>query len=524
MKTQHLLKTVGLCLFLSPFVLSGQNQHTIWHESFNTSCASNCLATAYTSSNGSWTTATIGTQGGQANKWYISKSELGATNGICANGSTSGSNSTGASLHVSATNLGGIVGVLGTLPVLGNLLSGISEDQGGAQYFTGMPSGLGALVDGLLALLSGGTDATTNSRVMSPIIDLTGRRNMTLTFNYLAGGDNNDKATLVYYDGANWVKLADMAQSTTCNTSKREWKSYSVVLPTNAENNPNFQLGFTWVNNNDANGGGSAYGFAVDDIKITVAEVSASMNSNGNAGLDSTMCSADTLFFQDQSTGDIISWNWTISGATTATFAEAVPAPFVLNPGLNYIRLDISNGFETDFLLDTVEVFLSPSLSVTSTAEYSVGILGTAIATVSGGVSPFTYSWNTNPIQTSDTAVGLTQGTYEVTVIDSNGCKAIKEIDVNWIDGAPGDTLSTLDPSMFLRVFPNPSFNFVTVQVENYEVSKIGLFSIHGQQIKVITNTATTNIISLEEIPSGIYLIQIHLNNGQSLVHKLVKN
>jgi predicted metal-binding protein len=41
---------------------------------------------------------------------------------------------------------------------------------------------------------------------------------------------------------------------------------------------------------------------------------------------------------------------------------------------------------------------------------------------VSTGTAPFTYDWNTIPVQNSDTATGLCSGTYSVTVTDNLGC------------------------------------------------------------------------------------------------------
>ncbi|MCO5259412.1 MAG: gliding motility-associated C-terminal domain-containing protein [Crocinitomicaceae bacterium] len=50
---------------------------------------------------------------------------------------------------------------------------------------------------------------------------------------------------------------------------------------------------------------------------------------------------------------------------------------------------------------------------------------GTATATpVTPSTPPYTYSWNTAPVQTSQTATGLPAGTYTVTVTDNNGCKS----------------------------------------------------------------------------------------------------
>jgi hypothetical protein len=46
---------------------------------------------------------------------------------------------------------------------------------------------------------------------------------------------------------------------------------------------------------------------------------------------------------------------------------------------------------------------------------------GTATANPSG-VSPYQYSWNTSPIQTTQTATNLLSGSYTVTVTDASGC------------------------------------------------------------------------------------------------------
>jgi hypothetical protein len=42
---------------------------------------------------------------------------------------------------------------------------------------------------------------------------------------------------------------------------------------------------------------------------------------------------------------------------------------------------------------------------------------GAATAYASGN-APFTYQWNTNPVQTTQTATGLCAGTYSVVVVN----------------------------------------------------------------------------------------------------------
>jgi hypothetical protein len=49
------------------------------------------------------------------------------------------------------------------------------------------------------------------------------------------------------------------------------------------------------------------------------------------------------------------------------------------------------------------------------------GSNGSATVTPSNGTPPYSYTWNTNPVQTAQTATGLKAGVYTVTVTDSKG-------------------------------------------------------------------------------------------------------
>ncbi|MFH1321802.1 MAG: PKD domain-containing protein [Bacteroidota bacterium] len=64
------------------------------------------------------------------------------------------------------------------------------------------------------------------------------------------------------------------------------------------------------------------------------------------------------------------------------------------------------------------------SFTSTSVADVCGSALGQATATPSGGTPAYTYSWNTNPLQTGSIATGLLAGNYNVTITDANGCTA----------------------------------------------------------------------------------------------------
>lgn len=73
---------------------------------------------------------------------------------------------------------------------------------------------------------------------------------------------------------------------------------------------------------------------------------------------------------------------------------------------------------------DSVLVYItgSPSATTSATAATCGMFDGTATATPTGGIAPFTYIWGTSPVQTTQTATGLFTGTYSVMISDAMGC------------------------------------------------------------------------------------------------------
>jgi gliding motility-associated-like protein len=62
-------------------------------------------------------------------------------------------------------------------------------------------------------------------------------------------------------------------------------------------------------------------------------------------------------------------------------------------------------------------------ISITQVSVTCSGVAtGSATAVVTGGLEPYTYSWDTTPEQTKETATDLSAGTYNITVTDSYGC------------------------------------------------------------------------------------------------------
>ena len=108
---------------------------------------------------------------------------------------------------------------------------------------------------------------------------------------------------------------------------------------------------------------------------------------------------------------------WT-SGETTATAVG-------LSAGLNTVTVTDANGC-TQTANTTLPNGAAINVGLTSTNSFCFVCTGTATATVSGALAPFTYSWSTGTVNTgvstTNQITSLCSGPYGVTVTDANGC------------------------------------------------------------------------------------------------------
>jgi hypothetical protein len=94
-------------------------------------------------------------------------------------------------------------------------------------------------------------------------------------------------------------------------------------------------------------------------------------------------------------------------------------------------------GISMEFVYKTSNVYVyqgSVPLTVASATPLTVlvqgenptvaGNDGSAVAMPAGGTQPWTYSWDTTPAQTTQSIIGLSAGTYSVTVTDAIGATA----------------------------------------------------------------------------------------------------
>ena len=165
-----------------------------------------------------------------------------------------------------------------------------------------------------------------------------------------------------------------------------------------------------------------------------------------------------------------ITCNGSSNGTITLTPSGGVsPYTFVWNDGADtQNRTGLAAGTYTVTIKDvngctgsaSVTITEPDALVATAGAQTNVACngsaTGSATVNVTGGTGNYTYSWNTTPEQTGMTAIGLTAGTYIVTVKDANQCQTTQSFTITEAEAvvAPtgaatqsfnaGDTLSVL--------------------------------------------------------------------------------
>ncbi|PLW92083.1 MAG: hypothetical protein C0592_12635 [Marinilabiliales bacterium] len=369
------MQKISIILLFLLFSGTAGAQTVFWTEDFGTGCNQGQLADAAAGTmHGAWTLTSTGTNGANANTWFISATENGNPAGSCGTGC-----GTDRTLHVGATYF---------------------SVDGGASYYAG---GLGG--------------EETNIRAESPTIDCSGRSNITIEFVYMEYGEGAlDDASMWYYDGSSWSLLVNTPKTLFGSCAPQGmWTAYSYSLPASADNNPNVKIGFNWTNNTNASGTDPS--FAVDDITLSVPSAGTPPVANFSV-TDTNLCVGDCIDFTDLSTNTPTSWAWTFPGGTPGTSAAQNPTSICYNIVGDYeAKLVATNAGGSDSITQTIHVYDYPTAAI-SANDSSICEGDNVTLTASGGG---TYLWGGSQTTAVINETPLVTTNYTVTVT-TNGC------------------------------------------------------------------------------------------------------
>ncbi|MFN4253865.1 MAG: reprolysin-like metallopeptidase [Saprospiraceae bacterium] len=178
-------------------------------------------------------------------------------------------------------------------------------------------------------------------------------------------------------------------------------------------------------------------------------------------------------------------------------------------PAGNYtvIVTDITTG-QTLNLTFTIEAFPLVGFTVSNNVD-------DIIVTVASGTSPYQYSLNGGPAQSSNIFPDLPKGTYTVWVIDANGCTSSQQYVLDYV--------GTVEPGAAwgVAVQPNPSTGLFQISVQNAPANALNfkVFDAAGRLVRSefagSTGTTFSQTLDLTDLPAGLYLLQI--SDGQSV-------
>ena len=207
-----------------------------------------------------------------------------------------------------------------------------------------------------------------------------------------------------------------------------------------------------------------------------------------------------------QTSSGSFSYQWN-TGDTTATISGLSAGSYsCIVTNLNSGRIDTLNA----------QVAASPPISATSSSTPDKGAFdGTATVSAAGGTAPYTYLWNSSPLQSGPTANNLPAGTYHVTITDALGCELVESVVV--------DANVSIDPKMGainLTLSPNPTHEELTIQLDlpSTDLPTWTLWSMQGQRLmngQLPRGRKWSQTIRLGELPEGLYLVEVETARGR---------
>jgi hypothetical protein len=150
------------------------------------------------------------------------------------------------------------------------------------------------------------------------------------------------------------------------------------------------------------------------------------------------------------------------------------------------------------------------------------------------------FPWTLDPANPGDPAIRTTDnfrdnfekieidtpvvGNYQI-VVSHKGSLTGSSQNFSLIVSGVNQTLSTTNFNVnLINIYPNPTSNILFVNTSDVTVSQYEVYDLQGRLVKSAkVNDLKSFDIDLNDIFSGMYLVQIYSNNGVSS-HKIIKN
>jgi Zn-dependent metalloprotease len=218
------------------------------------------------------------------------------------------------------------------------------------------------------------------------------------------------------------------------------------------------------------------------------ATVAVTSNYNGRHVSCNNACDGSAAVSVISGTLPVYSWN---HGPTTASVSGLCPGNYSVTV-TNLAGLGCS--VTRNVTIQNTPLLVANPAATSNYNGYNVSCNGatdgSAAANAAGGTGPYSYSWNTVPVQTTASATNLGAGSYTVTVTDANGCVAV------------GNVTITQPPLLTTTAAPITNYNGYNVRcnggsdgaAEAYPVGGVSPYSYSWNTVPVQTTKIATGL------------------------------
>jgi PKD repeat protein len=213
----------------------------------------------------------------------------------------------------------------------------------------------------------------------------------------------------------------------------------------------------------------------------------------------------------------------TAGGATNYTFnpGALTGASQNLNPAnTTTYTVTGANGSCTNAKNFTLTVNLTPTVNASASATL---ICASAQTTTLTGAGAASYVWNPGAVAGNNIPTTLTSSTvFTVTGTAANGCTKTATVSIS-VSPCTGITKTSFNDG--LKIYPNPTQGFVTVNFGELFNGQVMLFNALGQILsnqRIIDSEKTE--LNLSTYPKGVYLVKLIPVVGKTSSIRIVKD
>ena len=202
---------------------------------------------------------------------------------------------------------------------------------------------------------------------------------------------------------------------------------------------PNVQFRFVFAAGTTCN---NFDGFAVDNITIGEAP-------QNEASFSFTCSNNNTVNFTSTSTGCPVNFLWNFGEASSGlnnTSTSANPSHTYKGGGAFIVTFTMSGSDNAASTISQFVGILAAVPKILTPVVCNGGNTGSVIAEYTGSTNTYNYTWNSTPIQNTQTAVNLVAGTYTVNITGNNICPATASITLTE-PTAFSHTITTVKPT-----------------------------------------------------------------------------